>query len=89
MSKKREVEIFSAGCSVCGDAVEMVKKMACSSCDIQVHDMNDFVVAARAKQFGIRSVPAVVVDGLLLDCCAGRGLNEETLKAAGIGTPKS
>ena len=87
MSSKRVVEIFRAGCSVCGDAVEIVKKMACSSCDIQVHDMNDFVVAARAKQIGIRTVPAVVVDGILLDCCAGRGPYEESLRAAGIGTP--
>ena len=87
MSSKRVVEIFNAGCSVCGDAVEIVKKMACPSCDIQVHDMNDFVVATRAKQIGIRSVPSVVIDGALVNCCAGRGIYEESLREAGLGSP--
>jgi glutaredoxin 3 len=30
----------------------------------------------------VRSVPAVVVDGALAGCCAGRGPNEATLRAA-------
>jgi glutaredoxin 3 len=34
-----------------------------------------------------RSVPAVVIDGKLADCCAGRGLDEATLRAAGLGQP--
>jgi len=42
-------------------------------------------VASRAKSLGIRSVPAVVIDGKLAGCCAGRGPDEATLKAAGIG----
>ena len=43
--------------------------------------------AERAKHYGIRSVPAVVVDGKLADCCAGRGVQEAALRAAGIGVP--
>lgn len=31
----------------------------------------------RARGLGIRSVPAVVVDGKLADCCAGRGPEAE------------
>ncbi len=50
-------------------------------------DMNDPAVATRAKGLGIRSVPAVVVDGKPADCCAGRGPNEATLRAAGLGQP--
>jgi len=34
---------------------------------------------------GIRSVPAVVIDGKLADCCAGRGVDETVLRAAGLG----
>ena len=44
-------------------------------------------VADRAKKLGVRSVPAVVIDGNLADCCAGRGPDEATLKAAGLGQP--
>ena len=32
---------------------------------------------------GVRSVPAVAIDGRLADCCAGRGIDEASLRAAG------
>lgn len=87
MNGKRAIEIFSAGCPVCQETVDMVKRISCASCDISVLDMKDPAVAERAKTLGIVSVPAVVIDGKLADCCAGRGPDEATLKAAGIGTP--
>ena len=65
----------------------MVQGNACPSCDIHVLDMNDPDVAARAKNLGIRSVPAVVIDGKLADCCSDRGPDLDTLKAAGLGQP--
>jgi glutaredoxin 3 len=87
MSTKRKVEVFSAGCPLCKDAIEMVKRISCQDCEINVLDMKDHVVAQRAKSLGIRSVPAIVIDGELADCCTGRGPDETTLKAAGIGRP--
>ena len=87
MTTKRKVEVFSAGCAVCAETVSLVKNLACSSCEIEVHDMRQPDVASRAKALGIRSVPAVVIDGKLADCCAGRGPDVETLKAAGLGQP--
>jgi len=87
MADKRKVEIFSAGCPACDETVKLVQNIACPSCDVTVLDMNDSNVASRAKSLGIRSVPAVVIDGKLADCCAGRGPDEATLKAAGIGQP--
>lgn len=87
MTQRRKVEIFSAGCATCEEAVAMVKQIACPSCEVLVLDMQDAVVAGRAKALGIRSVPAVVIDGKLADCCAGRGPDEATLRAAGIGQP--
>ena len=87
MTAKRKIEVFSAGCSVCREAIEMVKRNACESCEVTVLDMNDAKVADRAKQLDVRSVPAVIIDGKLADCCAGRGPDETTLKAAGLGQP--
>lgn len=84
---KRKVEIFSAGCSVCNETVELVKRISCPSCDVTVLNMNDQKVAHRARALGIGSVPAVVVDGKLASCCTGRGPNEADLRAAGIGQP--
>jgi glutaredoxin 3 len=87
MADKRKIEVFSAGCSVCQETIEMVKRNACQSCELTVLDMNDSNVADRAKQLGIHSVPAVVIDGKLADCCTGRGPDEATLQAAGLGQP--
>ncbi len=87
MTTKRKIEVFSAGCGVCQETVEMVKRNACPSCEVTVHDMNDADVADRARQLGIRSVPAVVIDGKLAGCCVAGGVDEATLKAAGLGQP--
>ncbi len=87
MADQRRIEIYSAGCPTCEEAIELVTGIACPSCDVEVLDMNDADVAAKAKQLGIRSVPAIVVDGNLADCCSGRGPDEASLKAAGIGKP--
>ena len=87
MNAKRKIEIFSAGCPVCQETIKMVQNMACSDCEVSILDMNDPGVANRAKGLGVRSVPAVAIDGKLADCCAGRGPDEATLKAAGIGQP--
>ena len=87
MADKRQVEVFSAGCSVCDETIELVNRIACPSCEVTVQNMHDPEVASRAKSLGIRSVPAVVIDGKLADCCAGRGPDETTLRAAGLGQP--
>ena len=89
MATKRKIEIFSAGCPACDSTISRIRKLACPSCEIAIFDMNEADVAARAESLGIASVPAVVVDGKLADCCAGRGPDEDVLKAAGIGTPLS
>lgn len=87
MSDTRTIEIFSAGCPACQETIDLVNSMACPSCDISVLDMNQDDVAERAMGLGIRSVPAVVIDGTLADCCSGRGTDETTLGAAGVGSP--
>ena len=87
MSTKRQIEIFSAGCPLCQDTINLVNSLACASCEISVLDMNDKQVAARADKLGIRSVPAVAINGKLADCCTGRGVDENTLRGAGLGRP--
>lgn len=60
----------------------MVRRLAGSSHDVVIHDMHKSDVASKAKSYGVRSVPAVVIDGKLASCCAGRGPEEHVLKAA-------
>ena len=87
MATTRKIEVFSAGCAVCEDTMALINKIACPSCEVEILDMHKAEVSSRAKRYGVRSVPAVVVDGKLADCCAGRGPDEGQLRAAGIGTP--
>jgi glutaredoxin 3 len=42
-------------------------------------------VARRAKQLGIRTVPAVLINGTLAACCTDSGPDEATLRVAGLG----
>ncbi len=37
---KRTVEIFVAGCPICRDTVELVRKLACESCEVEVLDVS-------------------------------------------------
>jgi hypothetical protein len=85
MATKRKIEVFSAGCSVCQEAIEAIRQEACASCEIIVLDMIDSQVARRAKELGVQSVPAVAIDGKLASCCSGRGVDIQVLKDAGLG----
>jgi hypothetical protein len=85
MADKRKIEIFSAGCALCEETVELVNRMACSNCEVTILDMNQAHGVARAKELGVRSLPAVAVNGVLASCCAGRGPEEAALRAAGVG----
>jgi hypothetical protein len=87
MAETRRVEIFSAGCPVCLDLIERVRALACESCVVLVRDMREMGTSEYAKSLGVRSLPAVAINGKLADCCAGRGPDEDTLRAAGLGQP--
>jgi glutaredoxin 3 len=80
MAKK--IEVFSAGCSVCKRTIETVKRLARSNHEVVIHDMSKSEVVAKAEGYGVRSVPAVVIDGKLASCCAGRGPEEDVLRSA-------
>ena len=81
MVNKKKIEVFSAGCSVCKETIEAVKRLA-GSHEVIIHDMNRSDIASKAKHYGIHSVPAVVIDGKLASCCTGRGPDEDILRAA-------
>lgn len=87
MSIKRKIEVFSAGCPACEETIALINQIACPSCEIEVLDMRQKEVATKARQYGIRSVPAVVIDGKLADCCSGRGVQASALRSGGLGVP--
>ena len=78
----KSIEVFSAGCRLCEDSASLVESLAAESDHVEVLDMHDEAVVRKAAAYGVRSVPAVAIDGLLVACCAGRGPDEEALRAA-------
>lgn len=86
--RRRQVEVFSAGCAMCAEVVSLVEAIACHSCDVQVREMKDPEVVSLAKSLGIRSVPAVVITASeLAACCTNRGPDEAVLRREGLGQP--
>ena len=90
MNDKRQIEVFIAGCPVCDDAISLVNRLACPSCEVTTLDMTRSVVADRAKKLDIRSIPCMVIDGEVPDCCQkGFPYEWESLRTAGLGQPLS
>jgi hypothetical protein len=88
--EKRKIEVFTAGCSICQPTVEMVRTMACSSCEVIVYNVTDPTqkeVLSKAQAYGVTVLPSVVVNGTLLPCCQGKGVCEAELRKAGVGQP--
>ena len=83
---KRQVEVFTAGCPLCDPVVEMVKRVACTNCEVTVYNIKDDAQAAeRAKAAGVTRVPMVLVNGAPASCCVYGPVTEDGLRAAGIG----
>jgi len=78
-----KVEIFTAGCPVCDQGVQLVREVAGEGHEVIVHYLRqDERAAERASSYGVRTVPAVVVNGSLLGCCQNTGPRREDLRAA-------
>jgi glutaredoxin 3 len=79
----KKIEVFSAGCPLCHQAIDLVRRQAGSSCEIIVHNMTDARGFGRATALGVRAVPAVAIDGKLVS--SSRGIDIQTLRDVGLG----
>ncbi len=63
---KHKVEIFSADCPLCRETVRLVEEAdCCKNSEIVVHKCSGNECCQPAKDYKIRSVPSIVVDGKL------------------------
>lgn len=61
-----KVEIFSADCPLCRETIDMVKGSdCCKNSEIVVHKCEGDECCDPAKNYKIRTVPSIVVDGKL------------------------
>jgi glutaredoxin len=85
----RTVEVFTSGCFLCEDTVKLVNELACPSCEVKIYNLAEPCESQecieKAKQYGVSSVPTVVVDGTIVECCRRGKPDKASLMAAGIG----
>ena len=79
------IEIFSANCPCCEEAIRLVRGVAGSNDEIRVVSMHETSGQQRAKEVGVVRVPAVAVNGQLASCCSKRGVDPEVLRGLGVG----
>ena len=88
---KRNVEVFTANCPVCDPVVNMVREVACDDCEITIYDLvkqcEDQTCLDKLTEYQVKRVPAVAVDGKLLDCCRNQAITRDSLIETGIGQP--
>lgn len=87
---KGQIEIFTSGCPVCEPVVQLVKEMAGKDCDITLHNLSEQceskICVSKMKEYGVKRVPAVAVNGKLLDCCKNIEITKDDLVNAGVGS---
>ncbi|MFN2475484.1 MAG: thioredoxin family protein [Chthoniobacterales bacterium] len=66
-NQKRKIEVFTAGCALCNETLKLVRE-AVTSCGCEVIERRCDAVeqCADAKRYGVKAMPAVVVDDELM-----------------------
>ncbi len=86
---KRQVEVFTANCPVCDPVVKLVEDLACDQCEITIYDLvkqcDEKTCIDKLSEYQIKRVPAIAVDGKLLECCQNQQITRDSLIEAGIG----
>jgi len=57
------IDVFSAGCYLCENAVQMVKKVIGPQCSLRIYDLTKGEGIEEAKKYGVRAVPTIVGNG--------------------------
>ena len=89
MTELRKVEVFTAGCSLCDDAVQMVflQILDNTTCSVAILHMKGKATQKKARQYGVTRVPAIAVNGTLAPSCQGGAIDSDMLRSLGIGSP--
>lgn len=63
-----KIEVFTAGTYLCEATVKQVQELACSKCEIIVHDLGNAATEGidLAKSYGIQSIPSIVMNGKMI-----------------------
>ncbi len=81
-----KVEVFTAGCKFCNNVETQVKEVVAGNHELVIYNLGNTDTydeySKKAEAYGIKTLPAVVVDGSLLSSCKQNGFRKEQLVAA-------
>ena len=64
---KSKIEVFTAGCPLCGDTLKLVQQaVAGCGCEVVERRCSGAECCEPAKRYGIRTMPTVVVNGQIV-----------------------
>ena len=63
MGRKRTIEVFTAGCPLCIETLDMVKDCGCQ---VVERRCTETTCCDEATAYGVRSVPMIVADGVIV-----------------------
>ncbi len=74
---------------MCEPVAPLVKETACGNCEIMTYDLvklyEDKICLQKLEEYGVKRIPAIAVNGKLLNCCQNNAITKEDLISAGIG----
>jgi hypothetical protein len=62
----REIEVFTAGCYLCAETMDIVNQAVCDGCTVTERNINAECGCGcidKAREYGVRTIPTIVVDG--------------------------
>jgi glutaredoxin len=63
---KHKIEMFTSGCPLCQEAVEVVQRAKCPECTLIEYNLFEKTeYLEKARRYGVKAVPSIVVDGKL------------------------
>jgi len=67
MKTKNRIEVFSAGCPLCDETLKLVKdSVGACGCEVIERRCAETECCAEANQYGVRTMPTVVVNGQIV-----------------------
>ena len=67
MEKKRKIEVFTAGCPLCNDTLARVTQaVSACGCEVIERRCTGTECCAEAKEYSVKVMPTVVVDGHII-----------------------
>jgi disulfide oxidoreductase YuzD len=84
-TKAKNIEVFTAGCYLCDETMQIVREAKCEDCTITEHNLStkcECGCIEKSKEYGIKVIPTIVVDGKIV--IEGKPTVDQVKKVLGV-----